>query len=35
MFTGTAQSVGCTIDGMHPHDAIEKVDAGEYEVPEE
>eukprot|EP00914_Ancora_sagittata_P002603 GHVO01005636.1.p1 GENE.GHVO01005636.1~~GHVO01005636.1.p1 ORF type:complete len:166 (+),score=39.02 GHVO01005636.1:122-619(+) len=32
---GTAQSVGCTIDGSHPHDIIEKVDDGEYEVPEE
>merc|ERR1712043_24373 len=32
---GTAQSVGCTIDGMHPHDVIEKIDAGEIEVPQE
>ena len=30
---GTAQSVGCTIDGMHPHDVIEKIDAKEYVVP--
>jgi len=32
---GTAQSVGCTVDGMAPHDVIEKIDSGEYEVPEE
>merc|ERR1712044_56661 len=31
---GTAQSVGCTIDRMHPHDVIEKIDSGEIEVPE-
>ena len=32
---GTAQSVGCTIDGDHPHDVIDKVNSGELEVPEE
>ncbi len=31
---GTAQSVGCKVDGQHPHDVIEKVDSGEYAVPE-
>lgn len=31
---GTAQSVGCKIDGQHPHDIIEKVNSGEYAVPE-
>jgi len=31
---GTAQSVGCKIDGQHPHDIIAKVDSGEYSVPE-
>lgn len=31
---GTAQSVGCKVDGQHPHDIIEKVDSGEYAVPE-
>ena len=31
---GTAQSVGCTIDGDHPHDVIDKVNSGELEVPE-
>lgn len=32
---GTAQSVGCTIEGSHPHDIIDKVNSGELEVPEE
>ncbi|ORY76903.1 putative 60S ribosomal protein L12 [Leucosporidium creatinivorum] len=32
---GTAQSVGCTVDGSNPHDVIEGIDAGEVEVPEE
>lgn len=31
---GTAQSVGCTIDGQHPHDVIEAIDSGEMEVPD-
>ncbi|CAF0744138.1 unnamed protein product [Brachionus calyciflorus] len=31
---GTAQSVGCKVDGQHPHDIIEKVQSGEYAVPE-
>merc|ERR1712201_69486 len=26
---GTAQSVGCTVDGMAPHDVIDKINAGE------
>lgn len=30
---GTAQSVGCTVDGKPPHDVIEAIDAGEIEVP--
>ena len=30
---GTAQSVGCTIDGMNPHDVIEKINDGEVECP--
>eukprot|EP00730_Choanoeca_flexa_P006346 TRINITY_DN12140_c1_g1_i3.p1 TRINITY_DN12140_c1_g1~~TRINITY_DN12140_c1_g1_i3.p1 ORF type:complete len:207 (+),score=54.41 TRINITY_DN12140_c1_g1_i3:66-686(+) len=29
---GTCQSVGCTVDGKHPHDWIEEIDAGEVEV---
>ncbi|XP_055372853.1 60S ribosomal protein L12 [Condylostylus longicornis] len=32
---GTAQSVGCTIDGQHPHDVIESINNGEIEVPAE
>jgi large subunit ribosomal protein L12e len=31
---GTAQSVGCTVDGKPPHDVIEAIDAGDIEVPE-
>ena len=31
---GTAQSVGCTIDGSHPLDVIKQIDSGELEVPE-
>lgn len=31
---GTAQSVGCTIDGSLPHDLIDAVNAGEIDVPE-
>lgn len=30
---GTAQSVGCTVDGKPAHDVIEAIDAGEIEVP--
>ena len=32
---GTAQSVGCTVDGEHPHTVIEQIDSEEREVPEE
>ncbi|KAL1658380.1 ribosomal protein L11 [Schizophyllum commune] len=32
---GTAQSVGCTVDGQPPHDIIEGIDSGDVEVPEE
>lgn len=32
---GTAQSVGCTVDGSNPHDLIEKIKAGEIDIPEE
>lgn len=32
---GTAQSVGCTVDGKPPHDIIEAIDDGEIVVPEE
>ncbi|CDO69300.1 hypothetical protein BN946_scf184976.g19 [Trametes cinnabarina] len=32
---GTAQSVGCTVDGQPPHDIIDQINNGEIEVPEE
>ena len=31
---GTCQSVGCTVEGSNPHDLIDKIKAGELEVPE-
>ncbi|ODQ81019.1 hypothetical protein BABINDRAFT_165743 [Babjeviella inositovora NRRL Y-12698] len=31
---GTAQSVGCRVEGKNPHDIIEAIDAGEIDVPE-
>jgi large subunit ribosomal protein L12e len=30
---GTAQSVGCTVDGQNPQDLCKAIDAGEVEVP--
>ena len=33
---GTAQSVGCQVDGEDPHDIIERIHEGEGpEIPEE
>ena len=32
---GTAHSVGCTVDGEHPHDLIEQIQAGDFECPDE
>ncbi|EJF65097.1 60S ribosomal protein L12 [Dichomitus squalens] len=32
---GTAQSVGCTVDGQPPHDIIDQINNGEIEVPDE
>ncbi|PSN39892.1 60S ribosomal protein L12 [Blattella germanica] len=32
---GTCQSVGCTIEGKHPHDVIDQINNGELEVPED
>lgn len=29
---GTAQSVGCTVDGQPPHDIIDQIDDGSLEV---
>jgi large subunit ribosomal protein L12e len=31
---GTAQSVGCTVEGQSPHDIIEEIQNGEREVAE-
>ena len=30
---GTAQSIGCTVDGHPPHDIIDAINSGEIEVP--
>lgn len=30
---GTAQSVGCTVDGAHPHDKIEEISDGTLNIP--
>ncbi|KAJ8669726.1 hypothetical protein QAD02_000985 [Eretmocerus hayati] len=32
---GTCQSVGCTVEGRPPHDIIDEINSGEFEVPEE
>lgn len=32
---GTAQSVGCTVDGQPPHNIIDEIHSGEREVPDE
>ena len=32
---GTAQSVGCTVEGEDPHDLIEQIKDGSYDCPEE
>ncbi|KAL4108234.1 hypothetical protein QTP88_018470 [Uroleucon formosanum] len=32
---GSAQSVGCTVDGKNPHDIIEGIDDGAVTIPEE
>ncbi|TDL26214.1 hypothetical protein BD410DRAFT_742759 [Rickenella mellea] len=32
---GTAQSIGCQIDGRPPHDVIDDINSGEVEVPDE
>ena len=29
---GTAQSVGCTVEGNPPHDVIDKINDGEIEI---
>ena len=30
---GTAQSVGCTVDGSHPHDKIDEIREGTLTIP--
>ena len=30
---GTAQSVGCTVDGSHPHDKIDEISDGSITIP--
>merc|ERR1712059_226308 len=32
---GTAQSVGCTVDGMDPHDVIDGINDGSVDCPSE
>ncbi|KAL4224699.1 60S ribosomal protein L12 [Mactra antiquata] len=32
---GTAQSVGCRVDGKAPHDVIDGINNGEYDIPAE
>merc|ERR1712126_550466 len=32
---GTAQSVGCTVDGQNPHDVIDGINDGSVECPSE
>ena len=32
---GTAQSVGCTVEGEDPHDIIDQIKAGDIPVPDE
>ena len=31
---GTAQSVGCTVEGQPPHDIIDKINDREIEIPD-
>lgn len=31
---GTAQSVGCTVEGQPPHDIIDKISDREIEIPD-
>ncbi|MFH4978441.1 hypothetical protein AB6A40_005150 [Gnathostoma spinigerum] len=32
---GTAQSVGCTVDGRHPHDVVDAIRNGDIKIPAE
>lgn len=31
---GTCQSVGCTVEGEHPHAVIKKIDDGQMDIPD-
>jgi large subunit ribosomal protein L12e len=33
VFLGTAQSVGCKVEGSHPHDIINQINNGQVDVP--
>ncbi len=35
VFLGTAQSVGCKVEGSHPHDIINQINNGQVDVPRE
>ncbi|CAF0791681.1 unnamed protein product [Adineta steineri] len=35
IFLGTAQSVGCKVEGSHPHDIINQISNGQVDVPRE
>uniref|UniRef100_A0A915C318 Large ribosomal subunit protein uL11 n=1 Tax=Parascaris univalens TaxID=6257 RepID=A0A915C318_PARUN len=32
---GTAQSVGCTVNGQHPHDVVDAIRSGDIVIPED
>lgn len=32
---GTAQNIGCTVDGRPPHDIIDDINDGAVEIPQE
>lgn len=35
IYLGTAQSVGCKVEGSHPHDVINQINNGQVDVPRE
>jgi large subunit ribosomal protein L12e len=35
LVAGTAQSVGCRVNGQHPHDIVDSIRNGEIEIPDE
>lgn len=32
---GTCQSLGCSVEGQHPHDIIDKIRSGDIKIPDE